>query len=276
MLPLNRFDERAAVGAKSNGSDRAVIEVHNLKKRFGSLEVLRGVSLSVNRGKVLTIIGASGSGKSTLLRCLNLLETPSEGRIAVGDISVEFGADAPHIKRRDIDKLRSRTGMVFQSFNLWSHRTVLENVIEAPVHVHGQPRGEAVERAEALLSSVGLADKRSSYPSTLSGGQQQRVAIARALAIDPVALLLDEPTSALDPELVGEVLSVLRTLADQGRTMVVVTHEMSFARQISDEVIFLHEGRIEEAGTPDEVFKQSRSARLRQFLSRLEMPTASA
>jgi octopine/nopaline transport system ATP-binding protein len=275
VRPPDKVSKYAEVAARSDGSDRAVIRAQNLKKCFGGFEVLRGVSLAAERGKVLTIIGASGSGKSTLLRCLNLLEIPSEGRISIGDISAEFGPTANRLKRYDINKLRSRTGMVFQSFNLWSHRTVLENVIEAPVYVHGQSRSEAIERAEALLNSVGLAEKRNSYPSTLSGGQQQRVAIARALAIEPVALLLDEPTSALDPELVGEVMSVLRALADQGRTMVVVTHEMSFARHISDEVIFLHEGSIAEIGTPDEVFGRSQSSRLKQFLSRLDQPASS-
>jgi len=245
--------------------------VKNLHKRFGDLEVLKGISLAANDGDVIAMIGSSGSGKSTLLRCINLLETPDSGEVQVSGELIRMrptrdGHAVPE-DQRQVDRIRSRLGMVFQSFNLWAHMTVLQNVIEAPVHVLKLPRGEAVARAETLLEKVGIADKRDHYPSHLSGGQQQRAAIARALAMEPQVMLFDEPTSALDPELVGEVLRVMRQLAEEGRTMVVVTHEMSFARDVASEVIFLHAGRIEEQGPPARVFNDPRSERCRQFLA---------
>lgn len=242
-----------------------------IHKSFGQLEVLRGLSLTAHKGDVVSIIGSSGSGKSTFLRCMNFLETPSAGRIAVGDQEIVvktdnhgrlIGAD-----QKKIERMRMQLGMVFQGFNLWSHMTVLENVMEGPVHVLKQPKIEVREHAMDFLGKVGIANKHASYPSQLSGGQQQRVSIARALAMQPEALLFDEPTSALDPELVGEVLKVIRQLADEGRTMVVVTHEMGFARDVSNKVLFLEKGLIEEQGTPDQVFRNPSSARCREFLS---------
>jgi octopine/nopaline transport system ATP-binding protein len=244
--------------------------VDDLHKSFGSLEVLKGVSLSARNGDVISMIGSSGSGKSTLLRCINLLEVPDSGEVHVGGELIRMIATrhgARPADRRQVDRIRTRLGMVFQSFNLWSHMTVLENVIEAPVHVLKRPRAEAIERAEQLLAKVGIADKRDHYPSHLSGGQQQRAAIARALAMEPQVMLFDEPTSALDPELVGEVLRVMRDLAEEGRTMLIVTHEIGFAREVSSRTVFLHQGRIEEEGVPAEVFRNPRSERLRQFLA---------
>jgi ABC-type histidine transport system ATPase subunit len=232
---------------------------------------LKGISLAANDGDVIAMIGSSGSGKSTLLRCINLLETPDSGEVLVSGELIRMrptrdGHAVPQ-DHRQVDRIRSRLGMVFQSFNLWAHMTVLQNVIEAPVHVLRLPRADAIARAEALLEKVGIADKRNHYPSHLSGGQQQRAAIARALAMEPQVMLFDEPTSALDPELVGEVLRVMRQLAEEGRTMLVVTHEMSFARDVASEVIFLHAGRIEEQGPPARVFNDPRSERCRQFLA---------
>jgi ABC-type histidine transport system ATPase subunit len=245
--------------------------VEDLHKSFGDLKVLRGVSLTARKGDVISIIGASGSGKSTLLRCINFLETPDSGTVSVAGEAIRTrptrtGRGVPS-DRRQVDRIRAHLGMVFQSFNLWSHMTVLQNVIEAPIHVKKVPKREAVARAEALLAKVGLADKRDHYPAQLSGGQQQRAAIARALAMEPDVLLFDEPTSALDPELVGEVLRVMRDLAAEGRTMLVVTHEMGFAREASTEVVFLHEGRVEEQGPPERVFGEARSERCRRFLA---------
>jgi ABC-type histidine transport system ATPase subunit len=245
--------------------------VEDLWKRFGSLEVLKGVSLTAREHDVISIIGSSGSGKSTLLRCMNLLEVPDAGRVSVNGELIRLrrlpdGTLAP-ADPRQVDRIRTRIGMVFQSFNLWSHKTVLENVTEAPVHVLRQPRRAATQRARALLEKVGIAEKADHYPAHLSGGQQQRAAIARALAMEPQLLLFDEPTSALDPELVGEVLRVIRQLAEEGRTMVLVTHEMGFAREVSSEVVFLHDGRIEEQGEPERVFGDPRSPRCRQFLA---------
>lgn len=243
----------------------------DVHKRFGSLEVLKGISVKAHEGDVISIIGSSGSGKSTFLRCINFLETPDRGRIVIGGEEVRvktdrngrlIGADL-----QQIDRIRTQLGMVFQSFNLWSHMTVLQNVMEGPVHVLKQPKTEVRERAMELLQKVGIAEKHDAYPSQLSGGQQQRVAIARALCMQPSVLLFDEPTSALDPELVGEVLAVMRTLAEEGRTMIVVTHEMGFAREISSHTIFLHQGQIEEEGAPGELFGQPRSERCRQFLA---------
>jgi ABC-type histidine transport system ATPase subunit len=248
----------------------AALLIRDLHKRFGPLEVLKGVSLSADNGDVISMIGSSGSGKSTLLRCINLLETPDAGEIHVGGELIQMTRTrhgARPVDHKQVDRIRTKLGMVFQSFNLWSHMTVLENVIEAPVHVLRQPKREAIERAERLLAKVGIAEKRDHYPSHLSGGQQQRAAIARALAMEPQVMLFDEPTSALDPELVGEVLRVMRDLAEEGRTMLIVTHEIGFAREVSTRTVFLHQGRIEEEGKPAEVFSNPRSERLRQFLA---------
>jgi len=246
------------------------IEVRNLHKRFGALEVLKGVSLQAKEGDVVSILGSSGSGKSTMLRCINLLEVPDDGEIIIGGEQIGLahgsGGKTRPKDHRQVDRIRSQLGMVFQGFNLWSHKTILENLIEAPIHVQKRSRAECVEEAEALLAKVGIAEKRHFYPSHLSGGQQQRAAIARALAMRPKAMLFDEPTSALDPELVGEVLKTMRALAEEGRTMLVVTHEMGFARDVSSRVIFLHQGAIEEDGTPAEVFGNTRSERMRQFI----------
>lgn len=244
---------------------RPALRVVDLKKSFGHFEVLKGISLTARRGDVISILGSSGSGKSTLLRCLNFLETPTDGEIWVGGRRVE--ARPGRAGQRDINALRRNLGMVFQSFNLWQHMTVLQNICVGPIHVLGLHRSEARLRAEALLLKVGLADKRNAYPLELSGGQQQRVAIARALAMEPQILLFDEPTSALDPELVGDVLSVMRDLAAEGRTMLIVTHELGFARHVSNRVIFLHRGQIEEEGPPDRLFEAPTSPRLQQFLS---------
>ncbi|MFQ5971639.1 MAG: ABC transporter ATP-binding protein [Alphaproteobacteria bacterium] len=247
------------------------LEVHDLHKSFGTLEVLRGVSATANEGDVIAMIGASGSGKSTFLRCINLLETPDSGTIAVRGEQIRMrerrGGELVPVDRRQVDRIRTRLGMVFQSFNLWTHMTVLENVVEAPVHVLKKPRRVALEEARELLDKVGIAEKADQYPSHLSGGQQQRAAIARALAMEPDVMLFDEPTSSLDPELVGEVLRVMRQLAEEGRTMILVTHEMGFAREVSSSVLFLHEGRVEEEGTPAQVFENPVSARCRRFLS---------
>jgi ABC-type histidine transport system ATPase subunit len=253
------------------GDSTPALVVEDLHKRFGEVEVLKGVSLSARDGDVIAMIGSSGSGKSTFLRCINLLETPDSGRVSVGGELIRMrptrqGHAVPEDSKQ-VDRIRSRLGMVFQSFNLWSHMTVLENVMEAPVHVLKVPKAEAKERAVALLNKVGIGDKGDYYPAHLSGGQQQRAAIARALAMEPQVLLFDEPTSALDPELVGEVLKVMRQLADEGRTMIVVTHEMGFAREVATEVLFLHQGRVEEQGPPAKLFKNPDSERCRQFLA---------
>ena len=243
----------------------------DIHKSFGELEVLKGVSLTAHEGDVISIIGSSGSGKSTFLRCINFLETPDSGRILLDGEEVIvrrdrkgrlLGADAKQIQR-----LRTQLGFVFQSFNLWSHMTVLQNVMEGPVQVLGRDRDEVREEAMQVLAEVGIAEKHDVYPSRLSGGQQQRVAIARALAMHPKVLLFDEPTSALDPELVGEVLRVIRHLAESGRTMIVVTHEMGFAREVSSTVMFLHDGRVEEQGPPADVFGNPKSERCRAFLA---------
>jgi len=243
----------------------------DIRKSFGKLEVLKGISLEAHEGDVISILGASGSGKSTFLRCINLLETPDSGEVTVAGetIAMRKRRDG-HMEaadHRQVDRIRSELGMVCQSFNLWSHMTILQNVIEGPVHVQKRPRAECIEEAEALLEKVGIAGKRDVYPSHLSGGQQQRVAIARALAMRPKVMLFDEPTSALDPELVGEVLKVMRALAEEGRTMLVVTHEMGFARNVSNRVMFLHKGLVEADGPPKELFGNSTSERFRQFIS---------
>ena len=243
------------------------IHVEDLHKSFGTLEVLKGVSLNAKKGDVVAIIGGSGSGKSTMLRCINFLETPSSGKIVIDGEMVKMNADGSPADRRQIERIRTRLAMVFQQFNLWTHRTLLENVIEVPVHVLKVPRAEAVERAKELLERVGLSDKADTFPAFMSGGQQQRAAIARALAVDPNVMLFDEPTSALDPELVGEVLTVIRDLAAEGRTMLLVTHEMKFAREVANHVVYLFEGRIQEQGPPAEFFGNPQSARLKQFLS---------
>lgn len=246
------------------------IVVDDLHKSFGALEVLRGISMRAHEGDVISVIGSSGSGKSTFLRCINLLEIPDRGRIAVRGEEIRIvprRGRAALPDRRQVERIRTRLSMVFQSFNLWPHRTVLGNVIEAPVHVLKEPKAEAIARAEEILQRVGLYEKRDVYPAFLSGGQQQRAAIARALAMRPDAILFDEPTSALDPELVGEVLRVIRNLADEGRTMIIVTHEMGFAREVSSHVMFLHRGLVEEEGPPRKVFLEPESERCRAFVS---------
>jgi ABC-type histidine transport system ATPase subunit len=247
------------------------LEVSDIHKRYGDHEVLKGVSLTAKAGDVISIIGSSGSGKSTFLRCINLLERPHAGQIVVAGetLQLKMAKDGMFkaADERQLARLRAKLSMVFQHFNLWAHMTVLENVIEAPVHVLKVPKDEAVARARRYLEKVGLNNVEDKYPAHMSGGQQQRVAIARALAMEPEVMLFDEPTSALDPELVGEVLRVMKALAEEGRTMVVVTHEMAFAREVSNHVIFLHQGRIEEQGDPREVLSTPRSERLQQFLS---------
>ncbi|HBY7341032.1 TPA: histidine ABC transporter ATP-binding protein HisP [Klebsiella pneumoniae] len=245
-----------------------IVELH---KSYGSHEVLKGVSLQANEGDVISIIGSSGSGKSTFLRCINFLEKPSEGSIAINNKNIPLVRDKDgQLKVADkhqLRLLRTRLTMVFQHFNLWSHMTVLENVMEAPVQVLGLNKREAKERAVNYLAKVGIDERQLlKYPVQLSGGQQQRVSIARALAMEPDVLLFDEPTSALDPELVGEVLRIMRQLADDGKTMVVVTHEMDFARHVSSHVIFLHQGKIEEEGHPDIIFNNPKSLRLKKFI----------
>jgi len=248
-----------------------ILNISNIHKSFGDLEVLHGISLTAHQGDVISLIGSSGSGKSTFLRCINLLETPDQGDIELDGQVIKFDTDRAG-KRiasdpKQVRALRTRIAMVFQQFNLWSHMTVLENVTEAPICVQGLSKAEAREVGMEYLEKVGIADKANLYPAFLSGGQQQRAAIARALAMRPEAILFDEPTSALDPELVGEVLTVMRKLADEGTTMIVVTHEMSFARDVSNKTLFLHGGLIEEQGDPAKLFSSPKSTRLQQFLS---------
>lgn len=238
-----------------------MIKVEHLKKSFGKKEVLKDISANVEKGKVISIIGPSGSGKSTFLRCLNILETPTSGKI------IFDGQDLTHISEKELDILREKMGMVFQSFNLFPNMNVVENVKLAPMKVKGVSEEEAEKQALELLDKVGLKDRAKQYPSSLSGGQQQRVAIARALAMDPEVMLFDEPTSALDPEMVGEVLKTMQDLADSGMTMVIVTHEMGFAKEVSDRVIFMDGGYIVEEGTPEEVFANTKSDRCINFLS---------
>ncbi len=247
-----------------------ILELQDIRKRFGDLEVLHGLSLTAHSGDVISMIGSSGSGKSTFLRCINLLEMPEYGSITVCGENIQLKSRDHQRVASDpgqVQKLRSRIGMVFQQFNLWSHMTILQNVIEAPIRVQGLAKPEAKEIGLEFLNKVGIAEKADTYPGFLSGGQQQRAAIARALAMRPEAILFDEPTSSLDPELVGEVLAVMRQLAKEGTTMIVVTHEMSFARDVSSHALFLHQGLIEEQGTPDAVFGAPKSERLKQFLS---------
>ena len=259
--------------AQVNGSARQgeAVVVRDLHKSFGPLEVLKGISLTAREGDVVSIIGASGSGKSTFLRCINLLEQPSRGEIIVNGEPIKFkpGRDGNMTPAdiRQVERMRTQLSMVFQSFNLWQHMTVLGNVIEAPIHVLKVPKAEAIERAEKILNRVGLYEKKDQYPAFLSGGQQQRAAIARALAMEPKVMLFDEPTSALDPELVGEVLKVIRGIAEEGRTMLLVTHEMAFARDVSSHTMFLHKGLVEEEGPPKQIFTNPRSERFRQFIS---------
>ncbi|EHR7859976.1 ABC transporter ATP-binding protein [Vibrio parahaemolyticus] len=252
-------------------NDVPALDIKDLHKTFGQNEVLKGISLAAHKGDVISIIGSSGSGKSTFLRCINLLETPTAGEIWVNGELIQMknnrGGESVPANEKQVQRIRSRLAMVFQGFNLWSHLTVLENVIEAPVHVLGVPKAQAIENAELLLKKVGLYERKDYYPGHLSGGQQQRAAIARALAVDPEVMLFDEPTSALDPELVGEVLGVMRDLADEGRTMLVVTHEMAFARDVSNHVMFLHQGLVEEQGDPAKLFTNPDSLRLQQFIS---------
>jgi octopine/nopaline transport system ATP-binding protein len=269
-LPHSSSEARIRSKEEDMSKNECAIRVEDLHKRFGSNEVLKGVSLSANKGDVISMIGSSGSGKSTLLRCINLLEIPDRGKVYIDGELIRMkkkGEQRKPADNRQVDRIRQQLGMVFQDFNLWEHMTVLENIIEAPVHVLKQPKAESVEKAKALLDKVGLNDKHKFYPNQLSGGQQQRVAIARALAIEPKALLFDEPTSALDPELVGEVLRVIRALAEEGRTMLIVTHEIGFAREVSSHTIFLHEGIVEEEGRSRDVIDNPVSPRCRQFLS---------
>ncbi|WP_348628097.1 amino acid ABC transporter ATP-binding protein [Sinorhizobium sp. BJ1] len=246
------------------------MEVRNLRKSFGSLEVLKGVSIGAAQGDIVTLIGSSGSGKSTLIRCINFLEEPSAGEIVLDGIVFPAMARDRRTRKQNAEliALRRKVGMVFQSFNLWPHRSAIENVMEGPVQVLGLSKKEARERSLGYLDKVGLADRIDHYPSQLSGGQQQRVAIARALAMEPEVLLFDEPTSALDPELVGEVLRVMQNLAAEGRTMIIVTHEMQFALEVSSEVVFLSKGNIEERGKPSDILKSPKSEALASFLQR--------
>jgi len=244
-----------------------MISIQGLHKTFGQLEVLKGIDLQIEKGKVVVIIGPSGSGKTTLLRCLNVLEIPTRGSIRIGDVKLDFSDKAT---KREIAAFRRLTGMVFQNYNLFPHMTALENVMEGPITVKGEPKEKARKKAEGLLGKVGLADKVNLYPFQLSGGQQQRVGIARALAMEPEVMLFDEPTSALDPELVGEVLKVMKDLAGEGMTMVVVTHEMRFAREVADEVIFMDQGVVVERGTPEQMFTNPRYERTKKFLQLIQ------
>lgn len=259
------------VHAAPSAANSPLLMVEDIHKRFGANEVLKGVSLEARAGDVISLIGSSGSGKSTLLRCINLLEKPNTGRIVLAGEELQLRADRhgelQAVNPAQLQRLRTRLAMVFQHFNLWAHMTVLENIIEAPVNVLGISRDKAVETARRYLDQVGLRGVEDRYPAHMSGGQQQRVAIARALAVEPAVMLFDEPTSALDPELVGEVLRVMKLLAEEGRTMLVVTHEMGFAREVSSHLIFLHQGKIEEQGVPAEVLARPKSDRLAQFLS---------
>jgi len=250
---------------------KIALEAHDIHKSFGDLEVLKGISLKAHYGDVISIIGSSGSGKSTFLRCMNLLERPTEGRITVAGeemiLKREKDGQLNAGDKKQITRMRAEIGFVFQSFNLWAHKNLMDNIIEGPTQVKGMSKAEATEKAADLLNKVGLYERKGHYPSQLSGGQQQRAAIARALAMDPELLLFDEPTSALDPELVGEVLKVMQMLAEEGRTMLVVTHEMGFAREVSSHVMYLHQGQVEEFGSPDQVFNNPKSDRMKQFIS---------
>lgn len=239
-----------------------MIKVCNLEKNFGKVHVLKGIDLTISKGEVVVIIGPSGSGKSTFLRCLNLLESPTSG-------TIEFEGNDLTDKKTNIDKLRQKMGMVFQGFNLFPHKTILQNIILAPMKVNNKSQAEAEEIAFKLLKKIGLEDKASSYPSQLSGGQKQRIAIARALAMEPDVMLFDEPTSALDPEMVGEVLNVMKDLAKEGMTMIVVTHEMGFAKEVGDRILFMDEGKILEDTKPIEFFASPKNERAKEFLSKV-------
>lgn len=249
--------------------DGALLRITGLCKSFGDQEVLRGISTEVHTGEVISVIGASGSGKSTFLRCINFMEAPSAGRLEFEDIRFDFSDPSKRPQPGELQRLRSRIGMVFQSYNLWPHKSVLQNVIEAPIRVKKLPRKQAVEIADVLLRRIGLIEKRDVYPQQLSGGQQQRVAIVRALAMDPKLMLFDEVTSALDPELVGEVLALMASLAADGMTMIVVTHEISFARAVSTRALFFDGGLIAEEGSSQQVLSAPNNDRLRQFLRRV-------
>ena len=256
--------------SKSKSSAAPVLSLEGIHKAYGDLEVLKGVDLSANKGDVISLIGSSGSGKSTLLRCANLLEIPQEGEIIFKDEVIKWKGTGHRRHPADMDqvrKIRTNLSMVFQQFNLWAHLTILQNVIEAPTTVLGVDKSEATDRGRMLLDKVGIGDKCDQYPSQLSGGQQQRAAIARALAMEPEAMLFDEPTSALDPELEAEVVKVIKDLASEGRTMIIVTHDMKLARDVANHAIFLHQGVIEEQGKPADVFGNTQSKRLQQFLS---------
>lgn len=255
----------------TNGAATPVISTQSLHKRYGNLEVLKGIDFRASDGEVVSILGASGSGKSTFLRCLNLLEMPSAGRLHIFGEEVKLRPGRGNLRivdRRQVDRLRTRVAMVFQNFCLWSHMTVIDNLMEAPVHVQRRNRAEVRDEAEDILRRVGLQDRAKTYPAQLSGGQQQRAAIARALVMKPRILFFDEPTSALDPELVGEVLKVMRDLASEGRTMLIVTHEMAFAKDVSSRVLFLDKGRIEAEGTAGQLFGRGINQRFDQFVSR--------
>ncbi len=255
---------------KARMPSQPVIEIRDLHKSYGQLEVLKGVSINAQKGDVISLIGSSGSGKSTLLRCCNLLEDSQQGEILFKGEPVRWkgqGLNRQPADRAQVTRIRTNLSMVFQSFNLWAHLSVLQNVMEAPLYVLRQPAAEVELRARALLDKVGIGDKADVYPAQMSGGQQQRAAIARALCMEPEALLFDEPTSALDPELEQEVIRVIKALAAEGRTMLIVTHDMRLAADVSNHVVFLHDGRIEEQGPPESLFKSPQSPRLRQFLS---------
>ncbi|MGD6801452.1 amino acid ABC transporter ATP-binding protein [Rossellomorea vietnamensis] len=244
-----------------------MISIKGLKKRFGDLEVLKGFDVEVEKGQVIVLIGPSGSGKTTFLRCLNLLEIPDEGKLNISGTRMDF---SQKLSKKELLKMRRKTGMVFQNYNLFPHRTALENVMEGPVIVQGKSKDEVKKKAVSLLEKVGLGDKIDYYPYQLSGGQQQRVGIARALAIEPEVMLFDEPTSALDPELIGEVLKVMKDLAEEGMTMIVVTHEMKFAKEVADEAIFMDGGYIVERGNPIDIFENPKEERTRQFLNLIQ------
>ncbi|TMW70883.1 amino acid ABC transporter ATP-binding protein [Alteribacter natronophilus] len=246
-----------------------MIEVNSLKKVFGDTTVLESIDFSVEKGEVVCLVGPSGSGKTTLLRCLNLLETPDGGTVTIGKKTMAFDGSG-RVKKRDVNDMRTYTGMVFQGFHLFPHRTVMENIIEAPLTVQGRNRAELVREGEELLGKVGMLEHKDKYPDALSGGQQQRAAIARALMMQPEVMLFDEPTSALDPQTVGEVLRVMESLASEGLTMVIVTHEMNFARRVADKVLFMDGGYIVESGTPADVLENPKEARTREFLQLLE------
>ncbi|MGZ9810631.1 ABC transporter ATP-binding protein [Pseudoroseicyclus sp. H15] len=258
----------ATPGSRPNSPP--VIEISDLHKSYGELEVLKGVDIAAPAGHVVAMIGSSGSGKSTLLRCCNLLEDSQQGEIRINGEEVRWKGHGPNRRPADhaqLVRIRTNLSMVFQQFNLWAHMTILQNVMEAPVTVLGRPRAEVEEKARYYLAKVGIGDKAEAWPAQLSGGQQQRAAIARALCMEPKALLFDEPTSALDPELEQEVVRVIKSLADEGRTMILVTHDMRLAADVSDHVVFLHQGRIEEEGPPSRLFGQPQTQRLQQFLS---------